>query len=60
MPDHWRATMGGMPSQQTYRSLSYWLTSVPGELSPSDPLAGDLDVDVAIVGAGFTGLWNAY
>jgi glycine/D-amino acid oxidase-like deaminating enzyme len=60
MPDHWRATMGGMPSQQTYRSLSYWLTSVPGELSPSDPLAGDLDVDVAIVGAGFTGLWTAY
>ena len=24
------------------------------------PLAGDLDVDVAIVGAGFTGLWTAY
>ncbi|MDX6393276.1 MAG: hypothetical protein QOJ73_4339 [Streptosporangiaceae bacterium] len=52
--------MGGMPSQQTYRSLSYWLSSVPGELTPSDPLTGDLDVDVAIVGAGFTGLWTAY
>ncbi len=52
--------MGGMPSQQTYRSLSYWLSSVPGELTPSDPLPGDLDVDVAIVGAGFTGLWTAY
>jgi glycine/D-amino acid oxidase-like deaminating enzyme len=24
------------------------------------PLAGDLTVDVAIVGAGFTGLWTAY
>ena len=24
------------------------------------PLPGDLDVDVAIVGAGFTGLWTAY
>ena len=23
-------------------------------------LAGDLDVDVAIVGAGYTGLWTAY
>jgi glycine/D-amino acid oxidase-like deaminating enzyme len=60
MPDHRHATMGGMPSQQTYRSLSYWLSSVPGELTPSDPLTGDLDVDVAIVGAGFTGLWTAY
>jgi glycine/D-amino acid oxidase-like deaminating enzyme len=60
MPDHRRATMGGMPSQQTYRSLSYWLSSVPGELAPADPLPGDLDVDVAIVGAGFTGLWTAY
>ena len=43
-----------------YRSLSYWLSSVPGELSPRDPLPGDLDVDVAIAGAGFTGLWTAY
>jgi len=25
-----------------------------------DPLARDLDVDVAIVGAGYTGLWTAY
>ncbi len=52
--------MGGMAPPQTYRSLSYWLNSVPGELSPSGPLPGDLDVDVAIVGAGFTGLWTAY
>jgi glycine/D-amino acid oxidase-like deaminating enzyme len=52
--------MGGMPPQQTYRSLSYWLGSVPGQLAPGDPLPGDLDVDVAIVGAGFTGLWTAY
>src|SRR2546423_15266421 len=43
-----------------YRSLSYWLDSVPGDLSPRDPLPGDLDVDVAIAGAGFTGLWTAY
>jgi glycine/D-amino acid oxidase-like deaminating enzyme len=25
-----------------------------------DSLAGDIDVDVAIIGAGFTGLWSAY
>jgi glycine/D-amino acid oxidase-like deaminating enzyme len=43
-----------------YRSLSYWLSSVPGDLTPGDPLPGDLDVDVAIAGAGFTGLWTAY
>jgi glycine/D-amino acid oxidase-like deaminating enzyme len=44
----------------SYRSLSYWLSSVPGDLSPGAPLPGDLDVDVAIAGAGFTGLWTAY
>ncbi len=54
-------TMDRMPPHdETYRSLSYWLDSVPGPLSPADPLAGDLDVDVAIAGAGFTGLWTAY
>ena len=60
MPDHWHVTMVSMPAPQTYRSLSYWLSSVPGELAPAVPLPGDLDVDVAIVGAGFTGLWTAY
>jgi glycine/D-amino acid oxidase-like deaminating enzyme len=49
-----------MPQDQTYRSLSYWLSSVPGDLAPGDPLPGDQDVDVAIAGAGFTGLWTAY
>jgi glycine/D-amino acid oxidase-like deaminating enzyme len=49
-----------MPQSTPYRSLSYWLDSVPGDLVPADPLTGDLDVDVAIAGAGFTGLWTAY
>src|SRR5207237_8500269 len=30
------------------------------DLTPRAPLAGGLDVDVAIVGAGYTGLWTAY
>src|SRR6185312_5764512 len=51
---------GRMPQSTPYRSLSYWLDSVPGDLVPADPLPGDLDVDVAIAGAGFTGLWTAY
>ena len=52
--------MERMPADQTYRSLSLWLDTVPGSLAPGDPLPGDLDVDVAIAGAGLTGLWTAY
>ena len=37
----------------------FWQTDLgPVERRPA--LAGDLDVDVAIVGAGYTGLWTAY
>jgi glycine/D-amino acid oxidase-like deaminating enzyme len=38
---------------------SLWLEQV-GDLTPRAALDGDIDVDVAIVGAGFTGLWTAY
>jgi hypothetical protein len=42
--------------------LSFWHDSLePGdELRPRPALPGDVDVDVAVVGAGFTGLWTAY
>ncbi|MEP7025024.1 MAG: FAD-binding oxidoreductase [Actinomycetota bacterium] len=43
-----------------YRKLSFWHDTVPGSLAPRDPLTGDIEVDVAIAGAGFTGLWTAY
>jgi glycine/D-amino acid oxidase-like deaminating enzyme len=43
-----------------YRSRSLWLDGVPGELTPRPSLPGPIDVDVAIAGAGFTGLWTAY
>ncbi|HSL95256.1 MAG TPA: FAD-dependent oxidoreductase, partial [Thermoleophilia bacterium] len=43
-----------------YRSRSLWLDGVPGELIPRPSLPGAIDVDVAIVGAGYTGLWTAY
>ncbi|MGC4109088.1 MAG: FAD-binding oxidoreductase [Nocardioides sp.] len=43
----------------SYRSLSLWHESVPDQLTPRPPLPGDRDADVAIVGAGFTGLWTA-
>jgi glycine/D-amino acid oxidase-like deaminating enzyme len=38
---------------------SLWEDTAPPD-STRAPLDGDLDVDVAIVGAGFTGLWTAY
>ena len=43
-----------------YRTLSWWMSSYEGDLTPGPALAEDLDVDVAIVGAGLTGLWTAY
>jgi len=47
----------GLPD---YRSISFWHETVPGSLAPRDSLAEDVQVDVAIVGAGYTGLWTAY
>ncbi|MDQ4026793.1 MAG: FAD-binding oxidoreductase, partial [Actinomycetota bacterium] len=43
-----------------YRSYSLWLDSVPDDLGPRAALEADADVDVAIVGGGYTGLWTAY
>ena len=44
-----------------YRSRSLWLDCLTDDaLFPRDSLPGDRSVDVAIVGAGFTGLWTAY
>jgi len=43
-------------------ALSLWHDTLePGDTGvPRSELPGDVDVDVAIVGAGFTGLWTAY
>ncbi len=43
-----------------YRRLSFWHDSVPGSLEPAAALDGDTEADVAIVGAGLTGMWTAY
>jgi glycine/D-amino acid oxidase-like deaminating enzyme len=37
---------------------SWWLEEA-GAIPVSEPLAGDVDADVCIVGGGFTGLWTA-
>ncbi|HEX3724379.1 MAG TPA: FAD-dependent oxidoreductase, partial [Nitrolancea sp.] len=43
-----------------YRRYSFWLESCGDDLTPRPALDGSIDVDVAILGAGFTGLWTAY
>jgi glycine/D-amino acid oxidase-like deaminating enzyme len=40
--------------------LSLWHDTLHGPTATDGALSGDLDVDVAIVGAGYTGLWTAY
>src|SRR5262245_51905621 len=39
---------------------SFWLAELGDGLVPRAPLEGEKSVDVAIVGAGFSGLWTAY
>lgn len=47
-----------------YRNLSFWFDSLAAsgadDFAPRPALAGDCEVDVAVVGAGLTGLWSAY
>jgi glycine/D-amino acid oxidase-like deaminating enzyme len=43
---------------ENFKQKSYWMTT--RDYAPGDPLQGDIDVDVAIVGGGFTGLSSAY
>ena len=45
-----------------WSGLSFWHDSLEPDDSghPRAPLGGNVDADVAIVGAGFTGLWTAY
>ncbi|MBV6749055.1 FAD-binding oxidoreductase [Pseudomonas chlororaphis] len=43
-----------------WRNISLWMDQLDEPLTPRASLEQDLDVDVAIVGAGYTGLWTAY
>lgn len=40
--------------------ISFWYADIGGRPAPRPPMPGNLVVDVAIVGAGYTGLWTAY
>jgi len=48
------------PEAKGYRSYSFWLETAGEDLTPRPSLPGSTDADVAILGAGFTGLWTAY
>jgi glycine/D-amino acid oxidase-like deaminating enzyme len=43
-----------------YRNLSLWWEAISRPLTIRPPLDANLQVDVCIVGAGFTGLWTAH
>src|ERR671920_1189694 len=43
-----------------YASYSFWLETSGDDLAPRPRLDGSIDVDVAVMGAGYTGLWTAY
>ena len=40
--------------------MSFWLETAGDDLTPRPSLQGSLDADVAILGAGYTGLWTAW
>jgi len=43
-----------------WRSISLWMDQLEDPLVARPSLEHDLDVNVAIIGAGYTGLWTAY
>jgi glycine/D-amino acid oxidase-like deaminating enzyme len=50
------------PTVQPGTALPWWIEdalALEGERADAPPLDGDLDVDVAVVGGGYTGLWTA-
>ncbi len=45
---------------KNYDEYSFWLATCGDDLTPRPALQGSIRADVAILGAGFTGLWTAY
>lgn len=43
-----------------YGGYSYWLETCGDDLIPRPRLDGSVDVDIAILGAGYSGLWTAH
>ena len=45
---------------QPWRTISLWMDQLEEPLCARPALRQDLDLDVCIIGAGYTGLWTAY
>ena len=45
---------------RNYHRYSFWLDACDEPLTPRPSLDGSTEVDFAVLGAGFTGLWTAY
>ena len=45
---------------QPWRTISLWIDQLEEPLCARPALRQDLDLDVCIIGAGYTGLWTAY
>jgi glycine/D-amino acid oxidase-like deaminating enzyme len=43
-----------------YSKYSFWLETSGDDLTPRPALQHSIDVDVVVLGAGYTGLWTAY
>jgi len=43
-----------------HADVSFWLETAGDDLTPRPALDGSLEADVAILGAGYTGLWTAW
>jgi len=43
-----------------WRGVSLWMEQLEEPLEPRPALVDDLQADVAVIGAGYTGLWTAY
>ncbi len=52
--------MLGRAAPPSYRGLSLWHETADDDWEPRPALPGSTDADVAIIGAGYTGLWTAY
>lgn len=48
------------PPVDAYDGASFWLGTAGEALTPRAALKGEIKCDIAIAGAGFTGLWTAY
>lgn len=59
MPDAGRASVATAGRAEAGWRQSLWEDTLPAPVVARPALHGDLDVDVVIVGAGFTGLWTA-